>query len=150
MTVLKRYRLLKLFYRVVLPINLTICLYFLSRLIPRPDFSGSPLGDLVIRSLIWVYFFGSYWRLPDIYEHETNPAKFPYDEAKNRNLTRRYFLNAIGAGILIAIFSKMVLDEFVPILMKISLVLSICNGLLFTIPMMNQYKIFKAKFMEDE
>ncbi len=150
MTVLKRYGLLKLFYRVVMPINLTICLYFLSEPISRPDISGSPLSDLLIRSLIWAYFFGSYWRLPDIYGRETDPTKFPYNETGNRNLTRKYFLNAIGMGILIAIFSKIVIDTFVPILVRISLVLSICNGLLFTIPMMYQYKIFKTKFMENK
>jgi hypothetical protein len=138
----KLIKLAEIFYLIIMPIVTVILLLGVSSIIQRPKFMGS-FVDLAIRVLLILWFCTGYILIPRLKKYRFYP-NITWSKADVRPLERIYYIAmAILFGVGITVITRWVLLVFLPIFGDFGVVFAILNGLLYAIPMIAQYQVFK-------
>jgi hypothetical protein len=134
-----------IFYKYVMPVITVISLILISQIITRPRLLGSWFLDLVVRIFLCVWFCIGYVRLPNISEkYKFYPNITPKKSDIGPSGKVFYISLAIFFGILVALMTGWVLRSFLPFLSIYIIPIAILNGLIFLIPLIAQYEVFKV------
>ena len=137
-------KLAKIFYMIIMPGITIIGLLFVSQVIPRQRFLGSGIVDIAARILLCLWFCAGYIRMPSL------PEKYriyPNIIWTKSDITPRAKFVYMGLGIIfgigISIITWWAIGIFLPIFDNYRIFLAAVNGIIFAIPLMAQYEVFK-------
>lgn len=129
------------FYRIVLPTVTILLLLGLSQILPRSKI-GSEVIDVAIRIFLCIFFCYGYINMPYISKRfwyftfpkikKSQVVIFPESKIRSLGMICLRF-------IIIAILTKLIIDEFLPIFSSLSIALALLNGVIFALPALAQY-----------
>ncbi len=129
------------FYRVVLPGMTILLLLGLSQILPRSKM-GPEFIDIAIRIFLCIFFCYGYINMPFVSKRfwyftfpkikKSHMVIFPESKIRSLGLVFLRF-------IIIVIFTKPIIDEFLPIFSSFSIFRALLNGLIFALPALAQY-----------
>lgn len=133
-----------LFYQIVMPSITIILLLGISSLISRPIFAGSRFIDTSARIVLCLWFCIGYFRLPTLgkkYRVYPNIEWKKSDVSPLGRLVSSCFAILFGIGVILV--TRWAINVFLPLFKDISLFLAIANGVVYAIPLVMQYEVFK-------
>ncbi len=136
---------IRFFYRIFLPTILIFSLLVISSIINRPVFLGIKFVDVLVRLLLCAWFGVLYIALPDIKSVYRLYPNIQFTKADiSRSGTIFYIFIAILFGIGTSLVTRWTVVWFLPIYGQVSISIAVINGLIFTIPLIIQYEVFKV------
>jgi hypothetical protein len=127
-----------------MPCVFLILIFVVSSLTRKSYFGGSMLLDFFIRIIICLWFCVGYIRLSKV---KNTYRLYPNLRWEKDNVSEKgkilYISLAILFGIGIGLVTYWVFRVFVPILGNIIFFLAIANGIIYAIPLIRQYEVFK-------
>lgn len=134
---------LEILYSYVFPSIVVFLLLGVSQFITRSSLLGSAAVDLSIRVLICLWFALGYRRFAHISMHRPTVVS-SWSKVDLDTFEKTFYIYmGIIFGILMALFTWWVIQVFLPIFIQISILLAILNGLIFALPAVANYNVFK-------
>lgn len=131
-------------YKFVMPSLTIILLLGVSSIIARPMLGGSIFIDTAIRIVLCLWFCTGYVSLPNLSEKYKPYPNIKWKKSDVSLLARLYYsFLALLFGSGIVVVTQFVISVFLPIFKDISLILALTNGIIYAIPLIMQYEIFK-------
>jgi len=132
------------FYKVVMPTITIVLLLGVASLIARPVLVGSRIFDAFVRVVLCLWFCIGYIKLPNLAKEYRPYPNIEWKKSDVSSLERLYYsFLAILFGIGVILVTWWAINTFLPIFKDISLLLAIANGIIYAIPLVMQYEIFK-------
>lgn len=131
-------------YRYLLPAVTIFSLLILAQVTSRPRLAGSGFLDFLVRIMACLWLCITYARLPYL---SIKYRPFPGSTSTKADVSSRekvkYICEAIVFGVFFAIMTWGIIDIFLPVFRPIIYLIAVINGLLFSIPLIAQYEVFK-------
>lgn len=133
----------KVVYSYVLPCTILILLLGVSPFIDRPRFFRSEAIDLGFRIFFCLWFIFGYRKLPTISKYR--PTSVSTWSKNELDFVEKVFYIGLGVfyGIMVAILTRWIIQFFLPPLINLSSILAIFNGVIYSIPIITNYNVFK-------
>jgi hypothetical protein len=105
---------------------------------------GSKYFDVFVRIILCLWFCIGYIKLPNLAKEYKPYPNIQWKKSDVSTLERMYYsFIAVLFGIGVILVTWWAINTFLPVFSAISLLLAIANGIIYVIPLLVQYEVFK-------